>query len=339
MALMHANLRERCELLTHLLDRVDRQGMHALSVEEVKQLCRLYRQVTIDLSRARTDADDPDLVRHLNFVAARAHGHVYRTRPISLAPLLAFLLRGFPRLVRRHAVPILLAATVFAASAIASTLAVVHNPELAYSLFDEHVVEYENLHLEQHQGEYRGNFTFDIHESPLMGVILIGNNIVIAVRAFALGALCCLPGILLLIYNGRMLGTLSGLVWNHGFFLAFYSLILAHGVLELTALCIAGGAGQMLGWALINPGRQPRRSALQRAAGEAFGLFGGAVVLLVFAGLLEAYVTPHCPAAMRWSVALLSAAGLILYLGFAGSSRLTRSQRRRRAAPSPLAPA
>jgi uncharacterized membrane protein SpoIIM required for sporulation len=310
--------RQRWNDLTQLLDRVDRGGVEALSLDEVKQLCRLYRQVTIDLSRARTDQDDPDLIRYLNGLAARAHGHVYRTRPISLAPVGAFIVRGFPQAVRRHARPIQFAASVFFLTALASMVAVVHEPELAYSLYDEHVVQYENLRLEQEHGEYRGNFTFDVRESPFMAVIFIGNNAVVAAWAFALGALCCLPGVLLLAYNGRMLGTLSGLVWNHGFFWAFYSLLLPHGVLEISAICIAGGAGQMIGWALIGPGGRNRDEALRQAAGEAFSLFAGAVLLLVVAGLIEAYVSPLFPAPVRWGVAILSAVLLLGYLGFAG---------------------
>jgi len=75
----------------------------------------------------------------------------------------------------------------------------------------------------------------------------------------------------------------------------------------------------MLGWALIAPGPYTRRAALRRAAGEAFGLLAGAVLLLVVAGLIEAYATPHFPAPVRWSIAGLSALFLIVYLGFAGT--------------------
>jgi uncharacterized membrane protein SpoIIM required for sporulation len=315
---MKQDQRQRWDELTQLLDRLDRKGVPALSVVELKQLCRLYRQVTIDLSRARTDAADPDLVRYLNYLAARAHGHVYRSRPVSIRPLFTFISRGFPRLVRRHARPILAAVAVLVLTTVASWLAVVREPELAYALFNEETVEYENLRLERQQGEYRGNFTFDVGESPLVAVMIIGNNIRVAVLSFAFGALCCLPGILLLVFHGRMLGTLSGLVWNHGFFLDFYGLILTHGVLELSAICIAGGGGLLLGWALIAPGRWSRRDALRRAAGEAFGLLAGAALLLVVAGLIEAYVTPHFSKSVRWSVALGSAFMLAAYLGFAG---------------------
>ena len=146
----------------------------------------------------------------------------------------------------------------------------------------------------------------------------MANNVLVAILVFAAGALYCVPALLLLVYNGRMLGTLSGLVWMQGYLLDFYSLVLTHGVLELSAICIAAGSGLLLGWAVIAPGRLPRRDALRAAAGDAFGLLAGAALLLVVAGLIEAYITPHFPAAVRWSVAGVSAVLLAGYLALGG---------------------
>jgi uncharacterized membrane protein SpoIIM required for sporulation len=307
--------------LTQLLDRLQRGGVESLATDELKQLCRLYRHATIDLSLARASGDDPELVRYLNQLSARAHGYVYRARKVSLKPLATFVTTGFPQLVRRHKIAICVASAVFLLSTLASFLAVIRDPELAYSLFDERVVEFENVRLERHEGEYRGNFTFDVEHSPLVAAVIIGNNIKVAIFAFAAGALYCLPGVLLLVFNGRMLGTLTGLVWNHDYVVDFYSLIMTHGVLELSAICIAGGSGMVLGWALIAPGQFSRRESLRRAAGDAFGLLAGCIILLVIAGHIEAYVTPHAPAAVRWSVAILSGVLLFGYLGFSGRKR------------------
>lgn len=308
----------RWQELTQLLDRIDRHGLKGLSAAAVRRLCQLYRQVTIDLSRARAEADDPVLVQYLNLLAARAHGQVYAAQPVDLRGLVSFVTAGFPRALRRHAVPVLASAAVFLLTALASFAAVVRQPELAYALFDERVVEFENVRLEQQQGEYKGNFTFPLSQSPLVAVRIIFNNILVACRAFAFGALLCLPVVLLLVFNGRMLGTLWGLTWNHHYFLDFNALILTHGVLELSAICIAGGAGLMVGWSLIAPGDWPRREALRRAAREAFALLGGACLMLVLAGILEAYVTPHFPQPLRWAVAATSALLLTFYLMLGG---------------------
>ncbi|VTU00959.1 Uncharacterized protein OS=Pseudomonas mendocina (strain ymp) GN=Pmen_3317 PE=4 SV=1: DUF95 [Gemmataceae bacterium] len=287
-------------------------------MEQVKRLCKLYRQVTIDLSQARAGGGDATLVRHLNALAARAHGRVYSGRRPALRAPLRFAAAGFARVVRRNLTAVAAAALVFLLATAASGLAVVRDPELAYSLFDEDVVEYENLRLEKQQGEYRGNFTFGLAVSPLVAAQIIGNNVKVAVFGFALGAAGCVLGVLLLVYNGRMLGTLSGLVWNGGYFVDFYSLILAHGVLELSAICISTAGGLRLGWALLAPGRLTRGDAYRAAAGDAFGLLAGSVLLLVVAGLIEAFVTPHFGAATRWSVAAGSGTMLALYFALAG---------------------
>ncbi len=304
--------------LAGLLDTAERRGIQALTADEVLRLGRLYRQVAVDLSRARSGGAHPDEVRALNRLAARAHGQVYRSRRQGLRPVLLFLLTGFPRLVRRHAAPVLVAAGVFLGSALASFAAVVRDPALAYSLFDPDVVEYENVRLEKQRGEYRGNFTFDVDQSSLFAARIITNNILVGLRAFAFGALLGLPCLYLLLYNGRMLGTLEGMVYGAGFFLDFNSLILTHGVLELSAICVSGGAGLLLARAVVAPGRLTRREALKHTAGDAFGLFAGACVMLVVAGVIEAYVTPHFAQAVRWSVAGTSALLLAAYLGLAG---------------------
>src|SRR5262249_44300799 len=148
MPAMTTKQRERWDELTQLLDRADRQGVEKLSVGELKLLCRLYRQVTIDLSRARSGGEDPELIRYLNYLARGAHGRVYRPRPVQVGPLFTFVTCGFPRLVRRQAVPLLVSAAVFLLTTLASWLAVVREPELAYSLYDEQVVEFENIRLE-----------------------------------------------------------------------------------------------------------------------------------------------------------------------------------------------
>lgn len=318
---MKDDRRERWAELTRLLDAAARRDLAGLTVAEVKRLCKLYRQVTIDLSQARAAGEDPAIVQYLNTLAARAHGQVYSAGRVDLRPFFAFVWSGFARLIRRNWRVVGASAAIFLLTTLASFLAVVREPGLAYSLFDENVVEHENIRLEKQEGEYKGNFTFSLSQSPLVAAQIIGNNVKVAVLAFALGSAGCVLGIFLLVFNGRMLGTLSGLVWNGGFFLGFYSLILTHGILELSAICIAAAGGFRLGWALVAPGRLSRSDALRAAAGDGFGLLAGAVLMLVVAGVIEAFVTPHFDAPVRWSVAGGTALLFAAYVAFAGRSK------------------
>ncbi|QDU22871.1 stage II sporulation protein M [Urbifossiella limnaea] len=306
--------RQRWDELRRLLDR----GAAKLAPADVRQLCRLYRQVTIDLSHARAAGDDPARIQYLNMLAARAHGQVYATERVRFRPVVEFVTGGFARALRRNWRPVAAATLVFVLSTLASGLAVVRDPEVAYSLFDERVVEYENLRLEKQEGEYRGNFTFSTAESPLVAVTIIGNNVKVAILAFGLGAAGCFLGVLLLVYNGRMLGTLTGLVYNGGYLVGFYSLIMTHGVLELSAICVSAGGGFRLGWAVLAPGRLPRADALRAASGDAFRLLAGAVLMLLVAGVIEAFVTPHFGAAVRWATAAATGGLFAGYVAFAG---------------------
>jgi uncharacterized membrane protein SpoIIM required for sporulation len=274
--------------------------------------------VTIDLSQARASGDDPGVIQYLNSLAARAHGQVYAAKRLEFRPLLRFVTTGFARTLRRNAAVVSAAAAVFLLTSLASMLAVVRDPELAYSLFDERIVEYENIRLEKQQGEYRGNFTFDVSQSPVVAAQIIGNNVKVAILGFALGSVGCILGVFLLVFNGRMLGTLSGLVWNGGYFLGFYSLVLTHGVLELSAICISTAGGLKLGWALLAPGRHSRADAFRTSAPDALALLGGSVLMLVIAGIIEAFVTPHFSATVRWSVAAGTGVLFALYVAFAG---------------------
>lgn len=289
-----------------------------LAADDLKRLSRLYRQVTIDLAQARERGDEPHRIRYLNDLAVRAHSRIYSSKRVDFRPILGFLIHGFPRLIRKHWRPIAIAMAVLYGSALASAFAVVQNPELAYTLFDERMVEYENIRLEKQEGEYRGNFTFSHQASPLAAGAIILNNCRVTIIAFAAGAVCCVPGLLLILYNGRMVGTLSGLVYNGGYLWGFLSLIATHGVLELTAICIGGAAGLMLGWALVCATDRPRRDALRLAGKDALGLLGGACAMLVVAGLIEAFVTPHYGPVVRWSTAAGTGLLFVLYVWLLG---------------------
>lgn len=315
--------RQRWDQLSALLDRLRWRGIKSLTVDQVKQLCRLYRHATIDLSQARAAGEDPGVVLYLNSLAARAHGQIYIARGVSLRPALRFIASGFAAAIRRNLQVIAVAVGVFLMTTAASALAVFQDPDLAYSLFDPDMVEAENIRLEKQEGEYRGNFTFPPQVSPLMAALIILNNVKVAILGFALGAMGCVLGLFLLIYNGRMLGTLSGLVWNGGYLIGFYSLILTHGVLELSAICIATAGGLRLGWAAIAPGQTTRADAFRLAAKDAFALLAGSIVMLVIAGLIEAYVSPHFGPEVRWSVAATT--GILFGLYVLAAGRATHS--------------
>jgi uncharacterized membrane protein SpoIIM required for sporulation len=117
------------------------------------------------------------------------------------------------------------------------------------------------------------------------------NNVQVSIYAFAAGIAFCLPTAFILIYNGAGVGVAGGLFASVGQQAKFWGLILPHGLLELTAVIIAGGAGLRLGWTLIDPGDRTRRDALADEGRRSLAIVAGLVVVFLAAGTIEGFVT------------------------------------------------
>jgi len=150
---------------------------------------------------------------------------------------------------------------------------------------------------------------------PLASSLIMTNNISVSFLAFALGMTFGLGTLYLMVFNGLMVGTLAGLCYSHDLGVPFWSFVLPHGVIELTAIFIAGGAGFLLGGALLFPGDLPRKDALLTRARQAGRLILGCVPLLVIAGIVEAFFSPiHVHAGFKFGMAGILLALLLCYL-------------------------
>jgi uncharacterized membrane protein SpoIIM required for sporulation len=140
------------------------------------------------------------------------------------------------------------------------------------------------------------------------------NNIQVSVVAFALGALL-IPGIVILAYNGLNVGIVGGLFVSEGQAGTFFGLIAPHGLLELTAVVIAGGAGLRMGWSLLVPGDRTRGAALAEEGRRSVALVLGTVLAFVVAGLIEGFVTPApIPTGVRVAVGVAVEALFLLWV-------------------------
>jgi uncharacterized membrane protein SpoIIM required for sporulation len=141
------------------------------------------------------------------------------------------------------------------------------------------------------------------------------NNVQVSIYAFAAGIALCVPTAVILLINGANVGVAGGLFASVGQQLKFWGLILPHGLLELTAVFIAGGAGLRLGWTLIDPGDRTRRAALAEEGRRALAIVAGLVVVFLAAGTIEGFVTgSSLPTAARVGIGVLGEAALLSWL-------------------------
>ncbi|HEX6885417.1 MAG TPA: stage II sporulation protein M [Planctomycetota bacterium] len=286
------------------------------SGEELLALTPLYRRACTHLARLEQEGEAPERTAELRALVAAAHARLFaREERTSLpwsARALAFLLVDGPRAVRAEKRLLALAFAFFYGLVLASWLGVSRDLDLAYSLLAPAMVEQE---LEQlaavAEGEpFRGNFTFGLGESPTTAGRILLHNIGIGVLFFASGLL---PPIfaLLLATNGLMVGTYTAVAGHFGQAGAISSILWTHGMLELQALVLAGAAGLVLVRAWIRPGVHTRGQAMLRESRRALELFLPVVPMLVVAGLIEGFVSPHAPPGVRLTVAGASALALV----------------------------
>jgi len=293
------------------LDRAVQQAAHGgirrLPREELKALGPLYRRAAADLAYARLRGADARLIHYLNDLVTRAHGLLYSERGPGAARLWRFISVGFPQLLRRRRVYVLLAAAVFFLGGVVGAALTAYNPANGRIFLHERAEErdfYKDLPK-----------TLKDEERPEDAANLMTHNTTVAVYAFAVGILGGFPTLILLFANGLPIGALAVLQHRIGYDLILWSFILPHGIPELSAIFIAGGAGMIIGHALVAPGELSRRDALTVAGRDAVRMLLGTVMLFIIAGFTESFVSPSSlPSWVRLSYAALMAAALAAYV-------------------------
>jgi len=154
---------------------------------------------------------------------------------------------------------------------------------------------------------------------PLVGPLIIVNNVRVAIAAFAGGLTAGALTLYLLVGNGALLGTVFAVVQAYGLSGGLLSFIAAHGPLEISCIVLSGGAGLRLAWALIRPGERSRRDALRLAGAQAVRVMLLVIPALGVAGLIEAFLSPsEAPLTVKISVGLFAALLLWGYIALMG---------------------
>ncbi len=293
--------------LEQLVASTGRRNIRALSHREIQELALLYRQAASDLSRVREDPTGNELARYLNQLLGRAHNLIYMGRRAGPAGILHFYSVEYPQIFRRTFPFIFAAFLLFAVGGLAGFLLSLSNPAFSRFLLGGKMIET----IEHHQMWTQSIVTV----KPLASSAIMTNNLTVCFTTFAFGITAGIGTVWMLVLNGLLLGVVGAACWNAGLLFSLVSFVAAHGVLELPAIFIAGGAGLVIARGLLFPGELPRRVSLARAGALGVRMVLGTIPLLIVAGSMEGFVSPsNLPAPVKFAVSAILGTALVLYL-------------------------
>lgn len=250
---------------------------------DADELLDLYQRVSTHLSVIRTSSPDPQLVAYLSSLLARARLASAARRTSSWRDVGLFFSQSFPAALYRTAPWWTATAAICVLVAVLAGVWAMDNP----GIFSQQMSRAE---IEAYVGtEFEGYYSKYAHTEFASQVWV--NNAWVAAQAIGFGVLG-LPTAFVLLQNSLNVGFAGALMITHDRGPLFFGLILPHGLLELTAIFVAGGVGLRLFWSWIVPGPRTRLQALAAEGRTAVGIALGLVVVLLVSGVIEGFVTP-----------------------------------------------
>ncbi|MPV37782.1 stage II sporulation protein M [Georgenia subflava] len=285
------------------LDELSRR--RRLTGPEADELVRLYQATAGHLSAVRTHAPDPHLVGRLSALLGQARGRVAGAHELRLSDVSRFFVRTLPAAfyrVRWWTVAVMVgwvALAVVVGWYIATTpaaLAQLGPPSQLESYAEEAFAAY-----------------YSDYPAPDFAAQVWTNNAWIAAQCIGLGITGVFP-LYVLFVNAVGVGEAGAIMATYGDLRVFFGLILPHGLMELTAIFIAGGTGLKLFWTAVAPGRRTRSRALAEEGRSLVTVAVGLVLVLAVSGLVEGFVTPSgLPTALKLTIGAIVLAGYWTY--------------------------
>jgi uncharacterized membrane protein SpoIIM required for sporulation len=306
--------------LEALLDQLLRRKKAARDAAPIQgeRVAVLYRRACEHLALARARSYPAYMLDQLERLTADAHQVIYQRREFGLAKIRHFLNAEFPQTVRANAVYVWLSAALFYIPALVIGWLMYARPELILSVVDARTAaSFEQMYSEAAKAVGR-----EAQSDWVMFGFYIRNNIGIAFQCFAGGLFAGIGSLFYLIYNGAIIGAVSGYLTERGHGPTFWAFVVTHSAFELTAIVLSGAAGLKIGYSLVAPGRLTRLQSLVAATRECAPIVAGTAMMLFVAAALEAFWSSAnwLPHFMKYGVAAGCWIGVLGYLTLQGRS-------------------
>jgi uncharacterized membrane protein SpoIIM required for sporulation len=286
------------------LDALARQ--RRLDGRESDELVERYQRVATHLSMVRTTSPDATVVTYLSLLLSRARNRAGRARGSTWDGVRSFVVERFPAALYRLRWWWLgtLAGNVVATAVMMVWL--LHHPDVEQTMLSPRQVD----QLVNH--DFSGYYSQ--YAASHFAAEVWTNNVWVSALCLSLGVLG-VPVLYLLYQNIANLAVIGSIMTRHGHAAEFWGLILPHGMLELTAVFVAGGVGLRLFWAWVEPGDLTRAQSFAREGRTAATVAVGLAGVLAVSGCIEAFVTPSSlPTWGRIAIGVLAEATFLTYV-------------------------
>jgi len=303
--------------LEAIVEIAEKRGLRALALDDLEQMPLLYRSTLSSLSVARAIALDRHLLLYLENLALRAYLLVYGPRVGLVAGLDDFLRRSFPIAVRSAGWHLMIAVICLMIGTAAGFMLVAGDESWFSTLVPSALAQVRgaaSTRASLLEGEIFAPWGGSAGMVTVLANFLFAHNTLIGILAFSLGFAAGVPTLLLLTYQGLMLGAFLALHYARGLTVEFLGWILIHGVTELGAILLCAAAGLMIAEKMLFPGQYSRIDSLAMQGRTAGNIAVGAIVMFFLAAILEGGLR-QLVASTPWRFAVAGATG-IFWLGY-----------------------
>jgi uncharacterized membrane protein SpoIIM required for sporulation len=279
--------------------------------EDPDVLASMFIQLTDDLAYSRTFYPKSDTSRYLNHLAAKTHLKIYKNKKEDRGLIKKFWKHDYPILVYQYRKFILISLLIFAFSALIGAFSAANDVNFVRLILGD---EYVDMTLQNiKNGDPLAVYKDAVQTDMFVGITF--NNIGVSFKAFIYGVFLSLGTLLVLFFNGIMLGSFQYFFYDYGLLTESALTIWIHGTLEIFSIIVAGAAGMILGSSILFPRSFSRVLSFKRGVKDGIQIVIGLIPLFIVAGFLESFITRYtnAPDFIRLGIILSSLAFIIWY--------------------------
>ena len=275
----------------------------SVTTNDPDELAERFIQITDDLAYARSFYPNSKTTTYLNGLASKLHQSIYKNKTEKGNRFIHYWKNELPLLFKTYQKQLLYSFIFFTVFCLMGALSAKYDQNFVRLILSDQYVDMTEANIARHDP-----FAVYKRDSEFLMFLQIGsNNIFVSVVTFVCGVFGSVGTIYFLFRNGLMLGSFEYFFFSKNLGMASVLVIWIHGVLEISAIVIAGGAGIVLGNSLLFPKTYTRLISLKRGAKDGMKLVLGLVPIFIAAAFLESFVTRHSEMPMWLSASILAA--------------------------------